>query len=157
MKELFQLLKKKKYTIASCESLTAGLFCSRMAEIPHVSAVLKGGIVTYWTEIKENVAQVSHETTQRYGVVSIQTAIEMAKNIQRIFETDVAVSFTGNAGPAVLEDKPAGMVYTAICVKNRIYGFCDIIEASRNEVREEIVARTVERIKDILGKERYFR
>ncbi|MBQ4253604.1 MAG: CinA family protein [Erysipelotrichaceae bacterium] len=157
MKELFELLKNKNYTIASCESLTAGLFCSKMAEIPHVSAVLKGGIVTYWTQIKEDVAQVSHDTVERYGVVSIQTAYEMAKNVQRIFDTDISVSFTGNAGPDVLEDKPAGLVYTSICVGNQIYGFSDLIKGSRNEVRETIVERTVERIKDILGKERYYR
>ena len=52
MKELVQILKEKGMTIGSCESLTAGLFTSRMAEVPGASAVLKGGIVTYQTPIK---------------------------------------------------------------------------------------------------------
>ena len=58
MKELVQMLKENGMTIGSCESLTAGLFTSRMAEVPGASAVLKGGIVTYHTQIKETVAQV---------------------------------------------------------------------------------------------------
>lgn len=157
MEELFRLLQQMNLTIASCESLTAGLFCSQLAEIPHVSSVLKGGVVTYWTEIKEDVVHVRKETVDRFGVVSIQTALEMAENVQKMFSTDIAVSFTGNAGPDVLEEKEAGLVYTVICYKNRIYGFEDVIKASRNEVRQQIVDRTVERIIDILGKEYLYR
>ena len=67
MKELVQILKEKGMTIGSCESLTAGLFTSRMAEVPGASAVLKGGIVTYHTQIKETVAQVSHEVIRDHG------------------------------------------------------------------------------------------
>lgn len=151
MKELFELLKEKNYTIASCESLTAGLFCAQLAEIPHVSSVLKGGIVTYWNEIKE-FAGVSSETLEKYGAVSSQTAYEMASGVKERFHTDVAVSFTGNAGPAVMENKEAGLVYTTIIVRNCIYGFRDVIKAERNEVRQQIVDITVERLKDILRK-----
>ena len=78
MKELVQILKEKGMTIGSCESLTAGLFTSRMAEVPGASAVLKGGIVTYQTPIKEMVAHVSHEIIQEYGVISAECAEAMA-------------------------------------------------------------------------------
>ncbi|MBR0474346.1 MAG: nicotinamide-nucleotide amidohydrolase family protein [Erysipelotrichaceae bacterium] len=150
MKELYELLLEKGYTIASCESLTGGLFAARMTEIPHVSQVLKGGIVSYWNEIKEHVVGVKKETIDAYGVVSKQTAYEMALNVQQKFEVNVAVSFTGNAGPSTLEDKPAGLVYTCIMINGEAHPFCDLIEMPRNELRQEIINRTVNRLKDIL-------
>lgn len=150
MKELYELLLEKGYTIASCESLTGGLFAARMTEIPHVSQVLKGGIVSYWNEIKEHIVGVKKETIDAYGVVSKQTAYEMALNVQQKFEVNVAVSFTGNAGPSTLEDKPAGLVYTCIMINGEAHPFCDLIEMPRNELRQEIIDRTVNRLKDIL-------
>ena len=150
MKELYELLLEKGYTIASCESLTGGLFAARMTEIPHVSQVLKGGIVSYWNEIKEHVVGVKKETIDAYGVVSKQTAYEMTLNVQQKFEVNVAVSFTGNAGPSTLEDKPAGLVYTCIMINGEAHPFCDLIEMPRNELRQEIINRTVNRLKDIL-------
>ena len=150
MQQLVELLKERQLTIASCESLTGGLFCSSLTQIPGVSAVLKGGVVTYWTEIKEKVVHVSEETVAAYGVVSAQTAYEMAVNVQKLFDTDVAVSFTGNAGPDVMEGKPAGSVYTCIAIKGKTYGFHDLIRAERNEVRKIIVEKTTERIKELL-------
>ena len=150
MQQLVELLKERNLTIASCESLTGGLFCAQMTRIPGVSAVLKGGVVTYWTQIKEDVVHVSHETVEKYGVVSEQTAYEMAVNLQKLFDCDIAVSFTGNAGPDVLEGKPAGSVYTCLAVRDQTYGFHDVIRRPRNEVREEIVEKTVNRLKELL-------
>ena len=146
--QLVSRLLEKQYTIASCESLTGGLFASTLAEIPGVSGTLKGGVVTYWTEIKEKVAGVSEETVKQYGVVSAETAVEMAAGVKKLFDTDVAVSFTGNAGPDTMEGKPAGLVYTCIIIENNIYGFCDQIDLPRNRLRREIVRRTVKRIKE---------
>ncbi|MBE6115674.1 MAG: CinA family protein [Erysipelotrichaceae bacterium] len=149
-KQLVDRLLEKHYTIASCESLTGGLFASTLAEIPGVSGTLKGGVVTYWTEIKEKVAGVSAETIANHGVVSTETANEMAAGIMKLFATDVAVSFTGNAGPDVMEGKPAGLVYTCIIIKDRVYEFCDQIDLPRNELRQQIVNTTIKRIKENL-------
>ena len=150
MQELFELLLARGLTIASCESLTGGLFAAELTAVPHVSQVSKGGIVSYWNEIKEKVVGVSKETIDKEGVVSRQCSIEMATNVQRLFDVNVAVSFTGNAGPSTMENKPAGLVYTCIAVNKDIYPYCDMIDLPRNELRQEIIDRTVERLKVIL-------
>ena len=150
MRYLYELLKARNFTIASCESLTGGLFAAELTKVPHVSNVLKGGIVSYWNEIKINVVGVKKETVDNYGVVSSQTAYEMAKNVQEKFKVNVAVSFTGNAGPAVLENKPAGLIYTCIIVNDRVYPFEDLIVDERNAVRKKIVKLTTKRLKEIL-------
>ena len=154
MDKLFEALLEKEYTIASCESLTAGLFTARLAEVPHVSQVLKGGICTYWTEIKNLVVGVSEQTTSQYGVVSEQTAREMAYGVQKLFDVNVAVSFTGNAGPDALEGKPVGMVFTGILINDEYHGFQDLIELPRNELRSRIIDLTAERIVTLLGESR---
>ena len=149
-KQLVTRLLEKHYTIASCESLTGGLFASTLAEIPGVAGTLKGGVVTYWTEIKEKVAGVSAETIAEHGVVSAETACEMAAGIMKLFDVNVAVSFTGNAGPDTMEGKPAGLVYTCIIINDRVYPFCDQIDLPRNKLRQKIVDITIKRIKENL-------
>ena len=51
-KQLVSLCTENHLTISSCESLTAGLFTSTIASIPGASAILKGGLVTYFTPMK---------------------------------------------------------------------------------------------------------
>ena len=152
MKELVQMLKENGMTIGSCESLTAGLFTSRMAEVPGASAVLKGGIVTYHTQIKETVAQVSHEVIRDHGVISAECAREMAEHVRRLLDVHLCVSFTGNAGPDCMEGKPAGTVYCALAAE----GGCEtwhfnFANASRNAVRSRVVDEMVLRIKSYLN------
>lgn len=151
MDELVKLLIDSGLTIASCESLTGGLFCQKMTEIPGVSATLKGGIVTYWSEIKVRVAQVSQKTIDDHGVVSAQTAREMAENVARIFNADIGVSFTGNAGPSTLEGKPRGLVYSGIWMDGRHHEYEDLIDLPRNELRERIVRLMSERLIEFIS------
>ena len=139
MKALIERLKRDGLTIGSCESLTAGLFASTIAEVSGTSAVLKGGIITYWTECKVNVVHVSEEVVRQYGVVSAQCAREMAEKARVLLDVDVCVSFTGNAGPDTMEGKPAGLVYCAIAdhTHTKVYEFQ--LAQKRNALRKELV------------------
>lgn len=140
---LIELCKKRKITIASCESLTAGLFTSTIASIPGASAILKGGIVTYWTEIKENLVHVDSSIVLEYGVVSKECADAMAKNTREIMDVDYCVSFTGNAGPDTMEEKPAGCVYCSIASKDTIESFHFQLDMERNVLRQEVVNQMI--------------
>ena len=139
MKALIERLKKDRLTIGSCESLTAGLFASTIAEVSGASAVLKGGIVTYWTECKVNVVHVREEIVKKYGVVSAPCAKEMAEKARLLLDVDLCVSFSGNAGPDTMEGKPAGLVYCAIADRHR----CEVYEfhltMERNALRKKLV------------------
>ena len=155
MKELVELLKNRKMTIASCESLTAGLFTSRIAEVPGASAVLLGGIVTYATSVKEGLVHVDRAIVETHGVISDACAKAMAENTRSLLGADLCVSFSGNAGPACMEGKPAGCVYGALAFEGgcRTYHF-QIEHASRNEVRERVVAAMRDQIIAFLKEER---
>lgn len=137
MDTLVAFLKEKEYTIASIESLTAGLFASSIAEVSGASQVLKGALVTYQTSCKEEVLHVDAKTIEKYGVISKEVAYAMAKKGKEMFQSDIVVSFTGNAGPEVMDEKPVGLVHMAIAYKENIYTYEHIFEGSRNEIRQK--------------------
>lgn len=116
---LVQKLQQAHLTIAAAESLTAGLFQSTLATIPGVSAVFYGGFVTYATEAKERFLGVPHELIAQNGVVSQATAQAMAQHTQKRAQTDIAVSFTGVAGPGQVDGLPAGTVWIGLQFKDQ--------------------------------------
>lgn len=149
--KLVRQLTDAKQTISSCESFTAGLFSSTVASIPGASVVLKGGLVTYWAQIKESVAHVPADLIETYGVVSEQCAVSMAENTRKIMDTDWCVSFTGNAGPSALEGKPAGLIYYAIAGPDGTEFFCEQKDLERNELRQWAVSQAMCRLSDLLS------
>ena len=154
MKELVTLLRECNLTIASCESLSGGLFAAKLVEIPGVSSVFVGSVVTYATRIKHEVVHVKQNTIDEKGVVSAEVANEMAENIATLMKSDIGVSFTGNAGPDVMEGKPAGLVYSSIFYKGKIVSYEDMISGTRNEVRNQIVDLMTQRLITLISKEK---
>lgn len=114
---LVQTLKDKGLTISTAESMTAGMVSSTIVRVPGASAVFKGGFVTYAPSSKTSILGVPESVLAAKGVISGDCAIAMAEGACRVAETDVSISTTGNAGPDVLEYKPVGRVFIAICVK----------------------------------------
>lgn len=111
-------LIKRNLSISASESLTAGLFQSTLAEVPGVSKVYPGGFVTYANSVKSSILDIPTETIDKYGVVSEMVAQQMAIQTQNKLKTDIAISFTGVAGPDELEGKKAGTVWIGLALKN---------------------------------------
>lgn len=101
-------------TLSVAESCTGGLISSLLTDIEGASSFFKGGIVCYWTESKIDVLGVKPETISMYGAVSSETAIEMAERVRQLFNSDYALSITGNLGPTTLEGKAKGLVYIGV-------------------------------------------
>ncbi|MFR9931240.1 nicotinamide-nucleotide amidohydrolase family protein, partial [Corynebacterium striatum] len=112
--QVVETLKRRRETVAFCESLTAGLAAATVATVPGASAVLRGGLVTYATEVKSHFLHVPLEQLEERGVVSAPTAQEMAVAAARETGADWAISLTGVAGPDTQEGKPAGTVFVGI-------------------------------------------
>ena len=111
-RDIVERASARGVTVSTAESLTAGMIASTIADIPGASAVLRGGAVTYCDEIKHRVLGVEQETLDRYTAVSHQTAREMAVGLLELYQSDIAVSATGYAGPGGgTEDDPAGTFY----------------------------------------------
>lgn len=114
-----RLLVKGGLTIAVAESCTGGLIAHRLTNVPGSSRYVLGGVVAYANEIKERVLEVSHETLMRYGAVSEETALEMARGTRRLFSADIALGVTGIAGPSGgTPEKPVGLTYVALTTED---------------------------------------
>ncbi len=106
---IFKLLTELDYTIAAAESMTGGMVTAALTSLPGSSAVTRGGIVAYHSELKERLLGVSDATT----VVDLETAEEMARGGRELLGADVVVSVTGSAGPEPLE-KPVGTMVIGV-------------------------------------------
>lgn len=138
MDELAKILMKYNISISSVESFTVGNFATMLGNIPGISKVYKGSLVTYQSSTKERLLGISHELIEKYGVVSKEIASLMCINGKQILDSDICVSFTGNAGPEAMEGKPVGLVYVGI-----LYEGVNIYELKLKGTRQEIAQQAI--------------
>lgn len=112
--EVVRRLTQRRETLAFCESLSAGLASATVAEIPGASAVLRGGFITYATDLKVSLAHVPQQLVEEYGVVSGEVAEAMAQGTRLACDATWAVSLTGVAGPDPQDGHPVGEVFIAV-------------------------------------------
>ena len=146
--KLGEILTKNHLTLSSAESLTGGLFGETITSHPGASKYYKGGIITYSNSIKEELG-VNKSTIEKFGAVSKETATEMVKKAQQFFNSDVAVSFTGNAGPTAMENKPVGLVYIGIAYKTNLFVYSNIFSGTREEIRKKSVEFAIEALENL--------
>ena len=144
--EVVEKLKEKNLTIATAESLTAGLLSSKLAEIDGASKVFKGGIVAYQNEVKENILNIDSKTIDKYSSVSREVAILMAENVRKKLKTDLGVSTTGVAGPGLVGDKKIGTVFVAISFSEHNMCLELNLSGDRQSIREESCRKLFELI-----------
>lgn len=103
---LLRLLNDLGYTIATAESMTGGLVTASLTSLPGSSAVVRGGVVAYASELKQKLLGVEDIST----VVNLETAEQMARAGRGLLGADVVVSVTGSAGPSPIEKPPGTFV-----------------------------------------------
>ena len=117
-KQLTQMGK----TLAVAESCTGGKIAESITAIAGASKYFKGSVVTYSTQSKTEVLNISVEVIKKHSVVSSQVAEAMATNVLKLFDADYAISTTGNAGPTKGDsDAEVGTVFIAIATKSKVY------------------------------------
>ncbi len=134
-------LRERKQTIAFAESCTGGALTAALVQVPGASTVLRGGMVAYANDLKEQCLGVSPALLQEHGAVSEACALAMAAGVLARCGANIALATTGIAGPdGGSAEKPVGTVYIAFatdrgrtCVRRYLFA------GERAEVR----ARTV--------------
>ena len=149
-KKVVELLKKLNMNISTAESCTGGMLASKLIDVPGISEVFYDGVVSYSNEAKINRLGVRKEILDKYGAVSEEVAKEMVMGLT----TDVALSTTGIAGPdGGSEEKPVGLVYMGIRIKDKIYVEKRVFRGDRNKVRERTVSHTLFTLIKILNED----
>ncbi|MEH0935143.1 CinA family protein [Micromonospora psammae] len=106
-------LHERRGTLATVESLTGGLLSAAIVDIAGVSGVYRGGLVTYATELKSELAGVPAELLAERGPVDPDVAAALAEGGRRRCGADWGLATTGVAGPEPQDGKPVGLVYVA--------------------------------------------
>lgn len=138
--EVIEILRRRGETVATAESLTAGLVCSALTCGPGSSAVVRGGLVVYATDLKAALAGVSPALLDTHGPVHPEVAVALALGAHRRCVATWGVGLTGVAGPDPQAGVAPGRVHIAVAGDEtrlvRTYTFT----GDRHEVRAQSVA-----------------
>lgn len=148
---LVAALRERGHTLASAESLTAGLFAATIAEVPGASAVLRGGLIVYATDLKATLAGVPVELLERCGPVHPDTAAALAAGARDRCGADWGVGLTGVAGPAEQDGVPVGTVYLGIAGPSGGTVTALRLDGDRSAVRRGAVTAGLRALADLLG------
>ena len=117
--EVGQLLGDRGLTISVAEACTAGLIGSMLCSVPGSSRYFHGGVIAYTGGSKTRVLGISADMLTKEGTVSPATALEMARRVRELFDTDVGVSTTGVAGPTTGSSSlPVGLFYLGVAARD---------------------------------------
>lgn len=133
-----QLLRDSGLTLSVAESCSGGLIAKRITDVPGSSAYFLLGAVTYSNDSKERILGVPAELIERYGAVSSEVALSMAKGVRKISGSDIAIATTGIAGPdGGTPEKPVGTVFIAMDSEVGSVAFLHQFTGDRTTVRED--------------------
>jgi nicotinamide-nucleotide amidase len=132
------MLQERSQTLSSMESCTGGLFASVVTDVPGAAQFFKGGLVTYWTDMKMDEG-VDPRVIDDYGVISPETALAMAKTVRARLHTDYGLGITGVAGPDPQEGKAPGTVHVGVAGPDGE----GTISMSMNQGRQAVKRRAV--------------
>ena len=136
-------LLSRGWVIACGESLTAGLVSSQLAQVPGCSAVLRGGVVAYQRQVKEQVLAVSPQALAA-GLVSREVAIALAAGAKQVMGAHVGIGTTGAAGPDPHDGAEPGSAWIAVVLPEGEPWTQELhLEGDRQSIREQVAAAAV--------------
>ena len=151
-KNLVNLLKKKKLTLAVAESCTGGLLSSSITAISGSSKIFSLGFITYSNKSKNEILKVPNKIIKKYGAVSIQCCLSMVNNLSKISKSNISISITGIAGPGGgSKSKPVGLVYIGLKKGNKVKAQKYIIKnKGRSYIQNTIARKSLKLIKELI-------
>lgn len=151
-------------TIAIAESLTGGDLVSALVGVPGASAVVRGAVVAYATDVKASLLGVDPTLLAVEGAVHADVARQMAAGVRRACAAGdrpaaIGVATTGVAGPDPQDERPVGLVYVGLSTGelppagagSESIAFEYFMPGDRAFVRAHAVHAALTALKDALG------
>jgi nicotinamide-nucleotide amidase len=140
-------------SIATGESLTAGLLAATLADVPGCSAVLRGGVVAYQPDVKATLLDVSPAALS-HGIVSSEVAAAMARGAATALGADLGIATTGVAGPDPHGGEPVGSVWIATSFAGRVRARHLDIAGDREQIRRQTVVGALTLVDEVIRDQR---
>jgi len=141
--EVIGLLVVRGETVAVAESLTGGTLAGALTAIPGASAVFRGGVVAYATDLKSSLLGVPQHLLDRYGAVHPEVAAAMAAGVCRRLAAAAGAATTGVAGPDAADGQPVGTVHIAVSVGGTTTTRALCLSGDRHQIRSATVEQSL--------------
>lgn len=148
-------LRAEGQTVAVAESLTGGLVAAALTDVPGASAVFRGGVVVYATELKAELLGVDAVMLRRHGAVYPQVAAAMAQGVRARLGATYGVATTGVAGPEPSDGQPVGTAHIAVSVADDTVVRTIALAGDRHEIRRLTVEHALGLLLGRLREESY--
>jgi len=151
-------LTRRGMTIAVAESLTGGLVVAELVSVPGASAVVRGGVVAYATELKSTLLGVDAELLAARSPVDPEVARQMAEGVRRRLGSDgrpadIGLATTGVAGPEGQGGHPVGEVWLGLAMDGVLEARGLTLGGDRASIRTATVSESLmfvlERLPDL--------
>lgn len=147
---VLDLLRDSGSTVATAESLTAGLLSATLTEVAGASAVVRGGLVVYATDLKSELAGVDPELLAWRGAVHPEVAEALAVGARRRCAADWGIGLTGVAGPDAQDGVRPGTVHLGFAERDRVVVRSVHLAGDRHQVRCGAILHALEHFESLL-------
>jgi nicotinamide-nucleotide amidase len=148
-------LREASLTVASAESLTGGLVTATLTDVPGASAVVRGGVVSYATDLKTQVLGVDAGLLASGGAVQADVARQMAVGVCRLCSADLGVATTGVAGPEAQDGHAVGTVFVAVARSGQAPDEVEVrplvLLGDRQQIRRQTVAAALGLLTEVVA------
>lgn len=146
--QLIGELIRRRMTIAVAESLTGGLLVAELVSVPGASAVVRGGVVAYATELKSSLLGVDAELLAERSPIDPEVARQMADGVRGRLghdgaPADIGLSTTGVAGPDEQDGHPVGEVWLGLAMEGRVEARGLTLGGDRASIRTATVSESL--------------
>ena len=141
-------LTRRRMTLAIAESLTGGLVVAELVSVPGASAVVRGGVVAYATELKSTLLGVDAALLAERGAVDPEVARQLADGARRRLghdgaPADIGLATTGVAGPDGQDGHPVGEVWLGLAMEGLVEARGLTIGGDRASIRSATVSESL--------------
>lgn len=143
-------LRRQDGTVATAESLTAGLVSAALTDVAGASEVVRGGLVVYATELKASLAGVDGDLLAEHGPVHPRIAEALAVGARDRCDSDWGIGITGVAGPDPQDGVAPGTVHLGFAGPEERTVHSVSLDGDRHAVRAASVRVTLEHFERLL-------
>jgi nicotinamide-nucleotide amidase len=136
---LVKFCKENNVTMAFAESVTCGLAAHQLSQVKGTSDALKGSLVCYNGDVKEDVLKIPKALIEKHTAESQQVTDMMAKKLKRLIHADIHAALTGLAseGGTETKQKPVGTVFFSVLFKNKLYKQRKVFRGNALEIKRK--------------------